>query len=95
MAFEEGWRQCGRILEVVNGRSVQEQTQSFYLGCTVDCNRHGGQTPPIYSNIDVAWDIVRKYFRSRRLVLKQIQIFQVIRSEIRIVLQTDRSQELT
>lgn len=48
--------------------------------------------PPIYSNIDVAWDIVRKYFR--RPFLKQIQIFQVIRSEIRVTLQTDRSQEL-
>lgn len=37
---------------------------------------------------------MRKYFRSGRPFLKYIQIFQVIRSEIRILFQSDRTQQL-
>lgn len=38
---------------------------------------------------------MRKYFRIGRPFLKYIQIFQVIRSEIRIIFQSDRSQQLS
>lgn len=38
---------------------------------------------------------MRKYFRIGRPFLKYTQIFQVIRSEIRIIFQSDRSQQLS
>lgn len=61
------------LLLYLHAMHIKQQTQRAYT--------------TNYSNIDAAWDIVRKYFRIGRPFLKYIQNFQVIRSEIRIIFQ--------